>query len=283
MVFTNDITIVLSGGSTNIDPTQSLGGDPSSTIIVDNVLNNLFDDVEPTESEEGAIDYRCIYFFNDGDATMYNCSVFILNDLTVGGGSIIEMGILESNEIQRIALTNSSPTGGSFTLSYSGEPFVSNYNIDLGVWASNLQATLLALVDTGSGDLFFKDVIVSASQIDVTTILFDVIFQEQDGKRDHPSFVVVANNLSPTTVNINISTIQPGSPINTIAPSITSETTPPSGVGFFSPTEETPIIIPKLIPSDGFPLWFRRTTIEGTAPVDSDGVQIRFIGNSFDV
>jgi hypothetical protein len=40
-IVTTDISYRLSGGSTNSDPNGSTGGAKSSTVITDNVINNL--------------------------------------------------------------------------------------------------------------------------------------------------------------------------------------------------------------------------------------------------
>src|SRR5574343_85549 len=123
----DQISVVLSGGTSNIDPNQSLGGDPSNTSIVSGNLNNLFDDVSAEEGRDGVEDYRCIYFFNDGDTTIYSLKLFISSDSTE---TLLGLGIESRNEIQRITI-GSGVTGGSFTLSYKNVEFVSNYHTDL--------------------------------------------------------------------------------------------------------------------------------------------------------
>ena len=93
----NDISVVLSGGTTNINVNNSLGGNPSSSPITNNVLNNLFDDVAPKETEIGHEDYRCIYFFNDGSTPIFLINVWITSDFI--GGATVELGIEQVNEI----------------------------------------------------------------------------------------------------------------------------------------------------------------------------------------
>jgi len=50
----------LTGGSSNSDPDQSLGGVTSSNEISSTAMNNLFDNVTPTEASSGDVEYRAI-------------------------------------------------------------------------------------------------------------------------------------------------------------------------------------------------------------------------------
>jgi hypothetical protein len=59
-----DIDYRLSGGAGNANPNASLGGVISSTELVDNVDNNLFDDVSGDEHTAGRTEYRCVYVRN---------------------------------------------------------------------------------------------------------------------------------------------------------------------------------------------------------------------------
>jgi len=272
----NEISIVLSGGTVNLDPNSSLGGDPSNAPIPDGILNNLFDDISPEESDIGHEDYRCIYFFNDGDSDVYSVVVYIAEDFE--NGAVIELGIRERNETQRIQITDAALTGGSMTLSYAGIQFLSEYNSDLGDWAIALQDTLNALLDL-EGDPLLREVTVNAQATGSSTIIFDIIFNGIDGKRNHPTIQVDSNDFSPA-VTITVSTPQEGAPINTIAPDIGLETTPPGGITFYAPSELSPITLPLLKPEDGFPLWVKRVVDPNTVAVADDGFRIRFSGES---
>lgn len=274
----NDISIVLSGGTTNINVNNSLGGDPSASPIVNNVLNNLFDDVSPEETDEGHEDYRCIYFFNDGDTPIFLVNLWIVSDFL--GGATVEIGVEQVDEIQRITLDTFAATGGSFTLSFDGIEFVSNFNADLGIWATTLQDTLNALLKDGEKRL--SGVVVNAQPVSATRIIFDVNFNGSDGSKNQPKFVLVSDDLTPAAVDILISAPQEGAPVNTIAPEIGIETTPPGGVGFFAPTQQSPIAIPRLNPEDGFPLWVKRATEEGSDPKEDDGFVLRFAAETLE-
>lgn len=273
-----DITLVLSGGTVNLNPNNSLGGDPSSSPIVNNALNNLFSDISSDQSDEGVEDYRCLYFFNDGDTDIYSVSVWIDSDFD--GGSTMELGVETRNEIQRVSITGGVVTGGSFTLSYNGHTFVAPYNADLGEWAVTVQDGILGLIGDDAMPIF-HDVSVVAQNAGATTIIFDINFSDTDAKRNFDKFVLVEEDLvSVDEINVLISTPQEGAPINTIAPEINFETTPPGGVGFFTTSEASPIELPYLKSGEGFPLWVKRVTPEGTEAKESDGFILSFKAES---
>lgn len=278
----NDISVWLSGGASNINPNQSLGGDPSISPIVNNTLNNLFDDVTAEEALDGVENYRCIYIFNDGDTTIWNVKLFIFADEAAGAS--MEIGIYERNESQRLTITGASPSlTGKIVLSYSGNAFDLFYNSNISIMASDLQTALEELVkDEETGEKFFKNVTVTA-QGTAENNIFDIKWDGKDAKRSFESFVLISNQLTPATgVTVSLSTIQNGSPINTFASSIGNENTPPGGVGFFAATLASPITIPFLAPDDALPLWIKRTVVAGTAAVENDQFTLRILAESLE-
>lgn len=278
----SDVSVVLSGGSANLNPNNSLGGPPSSAPVVTNSLNNLFDDVSPEEAESGIEDYRCIYFFNDGDASVYDIELWVSD---YAEGATMQLGVELANEIQRLTLSNGPITGGSLVLSYASKQFTINYDSDLGDWASDFQAKLRALIGD-SGQPLLRDVVVTAQNVGPTNVLFDISFVERDGYRNHPSITAVPGGNTLTGNNgqvaITITTPQEGAPINTSAPEIDVETTPPGGVGFSSSTQQSPITLPRLDPTDGFPIWVKRQVTAQTDPVEGDGFQLRFVAQTLE-
>lgn len=271
-----DISIVLSGGTNNLDPNLSLGGSPSAAPITDNALNNLFDDVLPAESTAGIEDYRCIYFFNDGETTIFNLNVFIDEDFE--DGATMEIGVLDQDETQRIQITG-TPTGGNLVLSYEGVEFTSVYNANLGEWSVSLQNTLNSLTDE-EDEVLLRNVLVTGQNTG-SSLIFDILFTDQDGSKDHELIALVDNNLTPD-LEVVISTLQEGSPVNTVAPEIASEIIPPGQVTFFASSEHDPVIVPKLRPGEGFPIWFHRTVDPGTIAVANDGFRLKFTAESLD-
>lgn len=260
-----DISVVLSGGATNINPNLSLGGSPSSSPITNSVLNNLFDDISPEEAIDGHEDYRCFYFFNDGESSVYDIKIWILEDFV--GGASMEIGVQSSDEIQRITIANGPFSGGFIKIDYDIYQFDSPYE-NLQDWAASLQNSFNDLVS-------LNDVSVNAQNIGSDTIIFDVTFGNKDGFRNHPE-IQITDNLTPGGATISVATTLAGSPINTIAPEIDVETTPPGGVGFFIPSEISPIAIARLDPEDGFPIWVKRVVTEDSDPKEKDGFKLRF-------
>ena len=272
-----DLSIVLSGGSTNVNPNLSIGGNPTAIPILDDSLNNLFSDVTPEQASEGREDYRCLYLFNDatGDnSTIYNMILWTKDQLT--GGSTIEVGIIDQNESQRILLASQDGVtpinGGSFDIVYMGQTVTTNYNSDLTVWATNIQEQLLDLQNEDGVNLI-DGVTVTPLIAGSASFVFDLTFTGLDAKRNVDLFEIANNNITPPT-DITVSTLQEGSPVNTIAPLLDIDTTPPSNVVFFDPTLDEPILIPKLNSGDGFPIWFKRTTPAESAAVPADFITL---------
>ena len=56
----------LTGGATNTDPDASLGGTMSSSAVSSTALNNLFDNVTPSERSAGSVEYRAVDIYNSG-------------------------------------------------------------------------------------------------------------------------------------------------------------------------------------------------------------------------
>lgn len=274
----SDISLVLSGGTTNISPNSSLGGEPSSSPVATNVINNLFDDVDSDETRDGGEDYRCLYVFNDGDTDIWNFKLWIYDDFTEG--STIEIGIEERDEVQRI-IVSGAVNGGSLELDYNGHTFSFDYDSDLSQWADNLQAALDDLQD--GDDPVFRSVTVTGQNSGSETVIFDVRFTGKDGDRSHPGFEVSDNDLTPNgSVTVTITTTQPGAPVNTIASEINEETTPPGGVGFFAASQISPILIPRLKPDEGFPFWIKRVTPANTDAKENDGFKLRLSAESLE-
>lgn len=272
----SDISLVLSGGGDNLNPDQSLGGDPSVTPITSDTLNNLFNDITSEENINGIEDYRCVYFFNDGDTTIYQVKSFILSDFDAG--ATMQIGISDVDEMQRVLITG-LPSGGSLTLSYDGNQFVLNYDSDISVMALSLQDSLNSLVDDDDQPIL-EDCVVTAQPIS-TNILFDILYTGKDGSRSHPTIELISNDLTPS-VTITTSKLRSGSPINSIAPEIDSSRTPPGNVGFFASDSDSPISLPKLRTGEGFPLWVLRVVPANTSAKPNDGFSLRFQAESLD-
>src|SRR5574339_665740 len=60
----SDVKIYLTGGTSNTNPNLSLGGSTSTTELINDVLDNLFNRVELSDAQTGITQYRCITIKN---------------------------------------------------------------------------------------------------------------------------------------------------------------------------------------------------------------------------
>jgi hypothetical protein len=113
-----NLRMYLSGGGGNSDPAASLGGDISSTELV-NGLNNLFGDVSGDEALAGVTDYRCIYFRNlDSDADGLIDPFTRVSSDTPSPDSTISLGLDPAGknaQAQTVASATDAPIGVSFS------------------------------------------------------------------------------------------------------------------------------------------------------------------------
>lgn len=92
-IIAGNLDFFLSGGAANADVDLSLGGAKSSVEIVDNTLNNLFDDVSGAEHTAGETNYRCIFVKNSNAAdTAYSSKLYIETN-TPGAESTVTIGL----------------------------------------------------------------------------------------------------------------------------------------------------------------------------------------------
>jgi hypothetical protein len=267
-----DIVLTYSGGKLNDTPNASLGGE-ASPVIIETGINNLFDDITPREADDGQTDYRCFYVFNQHEEeTVFNIKTWI--NTQVEKGADVRLGIEDRDELQSIIL-DSVPTDGFFTIRYEASNPLSFAPVTVRVpqgllspeaylseFGQNFQDALRLNPD-------LRDVIVNASTFG-TGILFEVLFEKLDGKREQETLVVGVNELISTT-NILIKKVVRGAPINSIASEINQDVTPPGGVIFSVPSNDFPFIIPKLREGEGFHLWVERTISPDDDPIANDG------------
>lgn len=70
------LEIRLTGGTGNTSPNSSFGGIMSSTALSGTALNNLYDNVNPTEATAGDIEWRAIDIYNSGDASAVDVDIY---------------------------------------------------------------------------------------------------------------------------------------------------------------------------------------------------------------
>ena len=206
-VTSNDINMVLSGGESNIDSNESLGGEPSSQPINSETLfsNILQDDVD-----EGYTDYRCFYIFNEnGVDDLKNSKVQIV--AKEASGAIVNLGIDYNTEIQEMIIRG-NVTGGNFTVlcpgtHVSGPLFqikTVQYDSDINVWASNLQTALRSCDTYGYSDITVNGVSTATSYV------FTINFIGTGDNRYYDLIAVQDNNLTGSSPEITIRKKQNG-------------------------------------------------------------------------
>lgn len=249
-VSASDIAIVLSGGPDNQNPAYSVGGPPSSFPVLLG-SGGLFDDVSKAEVADGSTDYRCVYVFNDNDADALSDVVAYTEAGTEGGG-VAQIGVLRQTEIQSVVVGGGA-SGGSFSLSYAGRggTYVLAVGFDgqLGQWTANFNAAVAAVPELAGT--------VVTGQLAGAATVFLVTFAGDSDERFYDVFELQDNSLVGSPA-VTVSRVQPGSPVNAIAPVIADEATAPAGVTFVSASDLSPLSVGTLHPNDGFPLWLKR-------------------------
>lgn len=142
-IVAGDIDFHLSGGAGNSDPDASLGGIISTTQIVDNTDNNIFDDVTGDEASSGKINYRAIFVANAHGSLTLQASVIWIESNTTSADDTVAIalageGIQASGNIETIADEDTAPIGETFSepankaagLTMGDMPFANEH----GIW-----------------------------------------------------------------------------------------------------------------------------------------------------
>jgi len=106
------------------ESTNNLGGAFVATEIVDNVLHNLFDVVESSEAEVGAVNYRCIYLKNTNlSLVLANALVYIQSDTPYAKSTLgIGLGTSAINDTEQTIIDETTaPIGVTFNEAVGSE------------------------------------------------------------------------------------------------------------------------------------------------------------------
>lgn len=152
-----DILYRLSGGAANSDPNASLGGAKSSTAIVDNTLNNLWDDVSGDEGSAGDTEYRAFYVHNNhGTLTLLAPKVWISAD-TTSTNDEVDIGIGSSavnGTEQTVANESTAPSAVTFSHPTTKSAGLSLTDIPAGqhkaVWVRRVVGASAAALDNNA-------------------------------------------------------------------------------------------------------------------------------------
>ena len=123
------VNLRLSGGADNAIEIFSIGGAMSSSIITDDMLNNLFDKIIKLEVLNEKEEYRCIYVYNNGNTDLRN---LIVKKKTIPAFTKIALGVEHTDIAQIITNEGNIPSDVVF---YDVESYV-YLKIPLGVLPS---------------------------------------------------------------------------------------------------------------------------------------------------
>jgi len=262
----SQIIFLLSGGTSNSNPSRSIGG-PPSTFPVLGTLNNLFSDVTSDEATSGKTDFRCFYVKNNSsNSYLYDVECFI--DSQASTGSTAEVGAAIVTDVQNIEVRG-PVTGGNLVLKYEQTEFAAEWGGSPQNFLDNL---LLAMQGVGLNGVGISTSFSGISQN------FIVEFKGFQDKRNHQKMVVSENNLV-GAVSVSISKVAEGQPINSNGPLLAAETVPPSKVNFYTTNQR--ISLGNLRPGDFVPVWIKRTTVANTDFKENDYFVFKILGKPF--
>lgn len=156
-IATSDILLRLSGGSGNSAPNSSLGGVMStSTVVVDNSSNNLFDKVTGSENTAGATEYRGVYVLNNHGTLSFTNAIIWVSSETTHTGANIKIALAGEGvnaTMETIGSETSAPVGETFVEASSAGTALSLGTLAAGqrygIWVQRVitAATAAALND----------------------------------------------------------------------------------------------------------------------------------------
>lgn len=264
---TTDIAFLLSGGSSNNNPSLSLGGNPSSTPVSGN-MNSLFSDVPAASATSGLVDYRCFYILNKSETeTLYSASLHV--QIQSLGGSYADIGVSKSTEVQTIQISG-SPSSGTARFKLGDIEFSGSWGGSIENFVSSLSSSLSSV---GLGDTQISYSSGASQQLNLN-------FLGSLNNKSYPLIELVENGLSGSPA-ISITRTSQGSPINSVAPAIATPSTSPSSVVFQQTSPSSKILVGSLGPGDSMPVWVQRTTPAGASFKEGDSLVIRLSGDPF--
>lgn len=240
-----------SGGTSNKDPLKSIGGAMSTTPIITDKKDNLFETFPDnrTGNEKEYTDYRSLYVVNlytdrvcrDTKIELYSSSAY---------NSEVSLGTLSRNEIQKITFTNpSNISGGGFVLWHKTTPTITiNWSANQETLRLNIEAALRGVED-------LQSTTVAVDDIDLPAMSYKIEFKSES-KNKKLALLTPVDSLTKTgPASISISSIQKGSPINSKASQTGFTTITPRNIDF---VVDEQISIGDLLPGEYFYVWIKR-------------------------
>ena len=268
----SDIKFYHSGGGSNCNPLNDLGGACSTCELVDGI-NTLFSDLSPKASRSGGIDYRCFYVKNTHpNESLRNAKFYV--DWERKSGSFVDVGVKRINEVQTIHVQGLTPPNENnfFTLHLDGYTnWTIPYSANITEWQGMFQVAIRSV--DGLQNVLVQ---IAGSIGFPTDIVFTITFTGHARNHKLNLMTVVDNSLDNQT--ITVTEVKDGSPINVVACTTSSIIVKPSCVDFDYPLRGSPIELGDLLPGEQFPVWVRRTTPEGTRVHIKDKIRFNVDG-----
>lgn len=162
-IVTGDISLQLSGGTSNTLPASSLGGAISSTAITNASLHNLFDIVSSGEASSGDTEYRCFYIKNNHATLTWQSVLVWIQTQTPSATTSWEFALGTSavnGTEQSVANESTAPTGVSWSTVSTEGTALSIGNIPNGqhkaIWCKRIVSAGAGSYNTDSALMMFK-------------------------------------------------------------------------------------------------------------------------------
>ena len=120
-ITSSDIKLRLSGGASNTNPDNALGGAMSTAsggIVTSNQLNNDMDDITSAEASSGITIYRGYYWRNEHASLTYIGPKIYIASQTSSGDTSVEIALgdeAKNTALETITNETTAPSGPSFS------------------------------------------------------------------------------------------------------------------------------------------------------------------------
>ena len=105
------IELRLTGGASNTDPDDALGGVSSTSAVSATAMNNIFGNATPAQRSAGVVKYRALSVYNSGDATAASIFAY-MSTITSSTDTDLAFGL--DSTTGTVANETTAPSGVSF-------------------------------------------------------------------------------------------------------------------------------------------------------------------------
>lgn len=120
----SDIVYRLSGGASNSNVNNSIGGVMSSTAWAGGTLHDLFDVISGDENAASTVDYRCVYVRNSHATLTWGPNIKVWITAQTAGGATLDIGLdpagVGNGTTTGVAATPANETTAPAGVTFSG-------------------------------------------------------------------------------------------------------------------------------------------------------------------